>query len=69
LELQGGSGPALEERVKRTAKLAKDIPELKPYLTDQVQEVNDGLDIGKKVLLEGTQGFMLSLFLEAATHT
>jgi adenylosuccinate synthase len=58
-----GVGPALEERVRRTAKLAKDIPELKPYLTDQVQEVNDGLDSGKKVVLEGTQGFMLSLFL------
>ena len=58
-----GVGPALEERVRRTAKLAKDIPELKPYLTDQVQEVNDGLDVGKKVILEGTQGFMLSLFL------
>ena len=58
-----GVGPALEERVRRTAKLAKDIPELKSYLADQVKEVNDGLDVGKKVLLEGTQGFMLSLFL------
>lgn len=58
-----GVGPAIEERVRRTAKLAKDIPELKPYLTDQVAEVNDGLDEGKSVLLEGTQGFMLSLFL------
>ena len=58
-----GVGPAIEERVRRTAKLAKDMPELKPYLTDQVKEVNDGLDEGKKVLLEGTQGFMLSLFL------
>jgi adenylosuccinate synthase len=57
-----GVGPALEERVRRTAKLAKDIPELKPYLADQVTEVNDGLDNGKKVLLEGTQGFLLSLF-------
>ena len=43
--------------------MPKDIPELKAYLADQVQEVNDGLDEGKKVLLEGTQGFMLSLFL------
>jgi adenylosuccinate synthase len=58
-----GVGPAIEERVRRTAKLAKDIPELKPYIADQIQEVNDGLDAGKKVLLEGTQGFMLSLFL------
>ncbi len=58
-----GVGPAIEERVRRTAKLAKDIPELKPYVTDGIKEVNDGLDAGKKVLLEGTQGFMLSLFL------
>jgi adenylosuccinate synthase len=58
-----GVGPAIEERVRRTAKLAKDVPELKPYLADGIMEVNDGLDAGKKVLLEGTQGFMLSLFL------
>ncbi len=58
-----GVGPAIEERVRRTAKLAKDIPELKPYLVDGVEEVNEGLDAGKNVLLEGTQGFMLSLFL------
>jgi adenylosuccinate synthase len=58
-----GVGPALEERVRRTAKLAKDLPELKPYLADGIAEVNDGLDAGKKVILEGTQGFMLSLFL------
>jgi adenylosuccinate synthase len=57
-----GVGPAIEERARRTAKLAKEIPELKPFLTDSVAEVNDGLDAGKKVLLEGTQGFMLSLF-------
>ena len=57
-----GVGPALEERVRRTAKLAKDIPELNPFLADAVTEVNDGIDQGKKVLLEGTQGFMLSLY-------
>jgi adenylosuccinate synthase len=57
-----GVGPALEERVRRTAKLAKDIPELKPFLADGIAEVNDGLDEGKKVLLEGTQGFMLCHF-------
>jgi adenylosuccinate synthase len=58
-----GVGPAIEERVRRTAKLAKDMPELKPWISDQISEVNDGLDAGKSVLLEGTQGFMLSLFL------
>jgi adenylosuccinate synthase len=58
-----GVGPAVEERARRTAKLAKDIPELKPYVMDTVTEINNALDNGKKVLLEGTQGFMLSLFL------
>ena len=57
-----GVGPALEERVRRTAKLARDISELKPFLADSVTEINDGIDAGKKVLLEGTQGFMLSLY-------
>ncbi len=57
-----GVGPALEERARRTAKLAKDIPELKQYISDVTKEINDGIDAGKNVLLEGTQGFMLSLF-------
>jgi adenylosuccinate synthase len=57
-----GVGPALEERVRRTAKLAKDIPELQPFLADVTTEINEGIDSGKNVLLEGTQGFMLSLF-------
>ncbi|MEM2947206.1 MAG: adenylosuccinate synthetase [Candidatus Bathyarchaeia archaeon] len=57
-----GVGPAIEERVRRTAKLAKDIAELKPYLTDVAAEVNSSINMGKKVLLEGTQGVMLSLF-------
>ncbi len=58
-----GVGPAIEERVRRTAKLAKDIPELQPYVKDTIAEINAGIDAGKKILLEGTQGFMLSLFL------
>jgi adenylosuccinate synthase len=57
-----GVGPAVEERVRRTAKVAKDIPELKPYLVDVAEEINNGLDADKKVLLEGTQGLLLSLF-------
>lgn len=57
-----GVGPAIEERVRRTAKLAKDIPELKPYLADVAEETNTAIDKGKNVLLEGTQGLMLSLF-------
>jgi adenylosuccinate synthase len=57
-----GVGPAIEERVRRTAKLAKDTPELKPYLTDVSEEANRAIADGKNVLLEGTQGIMLSLF-------
>jgi len=57
-----GIGPAIEERVHRTAKLAKDLLELQPYLTDVATEVNSAIDAGKNVLLEGTQGLLLSLF-------
>lgn len=57
-----GVGPAIEERVCRTAKLARDIPDLKPYLTDVAHEVNDAIDENKQVLLEGTQGILLSCF-------
>jgi adenylosuccinate synthase len=57
-----GVGPAVEERVRRTAKLARDIPELRPYLTDVATETNQAIDAGRKVLLEGTQGIQLSLY-------
>lgn len=57
-----GVGPAIEEHVGRTAKLAKDLPELQPYLTNVSEEANNAIDSGKQVLLEGTQGLMLSLF-------
>jgi len=57
-----GVGPAIEERVRRTAKLAKEISELKPYLADVSTEINQALDENKKVLLEGTQGLLLSLY-------
>lgn len=57
-----GVGPAIEERVGRTAKLARDIPELQAYLTDVAKEANEALNENKNLLLEGTQGLMLSLF-------
>jgi adenylosuccinate synthase len=57
-----GVGPAIEERVRRTALLAKNVPELQPYLTDVAMETNEAIAKGKKVLLEGTQGLLLSLF-------
>jgi adenylosuccinate synthase len=57
-----GVGPAVEERARRSAKLARDVPELKPYLADVAAETNEAIDKGKNVLLEGTQGLLLSLF-------
>jgi adenylosuccinate synthase len=57
-----GCGPANAERAHRTIKLAKDIPELKDYLTDVPTEVNKAIDDGEEVLLEASQGFGLSLY-------
>lgn len=52
-----GCGPAMADRVSRVAKTVSEVPELRPYLVDVVEEVNKT----KNVLLEGSQGFMLSL--------
>lgn len=57
-----GVGIATVDRVLRTLKLAKDYPELAPYLTDVAEEVNSALDKGDIVLLEGTQGLYLSIY-------
>jgi adenylosuccinate synthase len=57
-----GCGPANAERAHRTIKLAQDIPSLKGYLADVPLEVNTAISEGKNVLIEGTQGFCLSLF-------
>ncbi|MDY6960238.1 MAG: adenylosuccinate synthetase [Halobacteriota archaeon] len=57
-----GCGPANEERVKRTAKQAKDIEELQAYLADVPLEINEALDRGENVMIEGTQGFGISLY-------
>lgn len=57
-----GCGPANIDRANRSLKQAKDIDKLKPYLTDVPMEVNAALDKGKGVLIEGSQGFGLSLF-------
>lgn len=57
-----GVGPAVQERAKRTAKLAQTDPDLKPFLTNVTEEVNHAIEDQKVVLLEGTQGTMLSLY-------
>ncbi len=57
-----GCGPAQRDRALRTLKVAREIDELKPYLTDVPLEVNSALDRDEYVLLEGTQGTFLSLY-------
>jgi len=63
-----GVGAAQARRILRSedAKLARDsnseYPWLSRYLTDVSTEVNTALDLEKKVLIEGTQGFGLSLY-------
>jgi adenylosuccinate synthase len=63
-----GVGAALSRRVMRgpDAMLARDSiavhPWLSQYITNVSEEVNHRLDAGAKVLIEGTQGFGLSLY-------
>ncbi|MEA2070975.1 MAG: adenylosuccinate synthetase [Asgard group archaeon] len=57
-----GCGPANVDRAMRTLKIAEEIPKLEPYLTDVSKEINDAINMDKNVVLEGTQGTMLSLF-------
>lgn len=56
-----GCGPANAARAMRTARQAKDVEELQEFLCDVPQEINDALNRGKGVLIEGTQGFGISL--------
>ncbi|MEM3421287.1 MAG: adenylosuccinate synthetase [Candidatus Hadarchaeum sp.] len=56
-----GCGPANVARVSRTAKLAEEVPELKPFLADVPAELNEAIDHGSLVFVEGSQGFGLSL--------
>jgi len=57
-----GTGPCNAERALRTVKLAKDLPELQKYLVDVPLVVNQAVDQGKNVIIEGTQGTYLSLY-------
>lgn len=57
-----GVGAANSDRIMRRLKLAKDYEELRSYLRDVALEVNEFVDKGEHVLIEGTQGFYLSLY-------
>ncbi|HEX9897341.1 MAG TPA: adenylosuccinate synthetase [Dehalococcoidales bacterium] len=59
-----GTGNAVARRVLRdsSVKLASDIPEARMLLTDVSLEINSGIDKGQLCIIEGTQGFGLSLY-------
>lgn len=58
-----GIGVAMADKVLRKASClqVKDVKVLRPYIADTVDMINDCLDQDQIVLLEGTQGFGLSL--------
>ncbi len=57
-----GTGPANADRVMRVGRLACDEHLLKDYVGDVTLAVNEALDRHEMVLVEGTQGTMLSLY-------
>ncbi|MCG2893111.1 MAG: adenylosuccinate synthetase [Vulcanisaeta sp.] len=57
-----GVGAAMVDRVLRVLKTAKDYPELSGFITDVSREVNEEVDRGGLVIIEGTQGTFLSLY-------
>lgn len=58
-----GTGAATAKKVLRDEglRLARDVPELQEFLADVAIELNSLLSQGKRVVVEGTQGFGLSL--------
>lgn len=58
-----GMAEAIADRVHRVGdvQFARDIPELAPYLEDTAELLRSLMDSGERIVLEGTQGFGLSL--------
>lgn len=61
---QSGTGAAVMDRILRSKShrimMAKDVPELQPYLTDTKIYMRQLLLEGKHIVIEGTQGYGLS---------
>jgi adenylosuccinate synthase len=57
-----GTGPANSDRVLRVGKLARDDERLRDYLDNVSVTINSALDRHQLVLVEGTQGALLSLY-------
>jgi adenylosuccinate synthase len=57
-----GTGPANSDRALRILKMAEEESELKTYLGNVSDIVNQSIEKGQSVLIEGTQGTFLSLY-------
>jgi len=57
-----GVGAAMSDRVLRKLRLARDFRELESMLINVALEVNEAIDRGLNVLIEGVQGAFLSLY-------
>ena len=57
-----GTGPCNADRALRLAKMAREVAELEEFISDVPAELNDALDSGANVILEGTQGTYISLY-------
>ncbi len=58
-----GTGAAVRRRIERTerVRLAKHDERLRPYVRPVVPHMRNCLDQGERIIIEGTQGFGLSL--------
>ncbi len=59
---KSGVGACNAERALRMVKMAREVPELRPYITDVAGEVQQALEGKGNVIIEGTQGTFLSLY-------
>jgi len=59
---KSGVGACNAERALRMVKLARQEPQLRPFVGDTVAEIHKTLSRGGNVMVEGTQGTFLSLY-------
>lgn len=58
-----GCGPANSARALRESRQIAHVKDLTQFLTDVPKEINEAINKERDVLIEGTQGYKMSLFL------
>ncbi|MHA1917897.1 MAG: adenylosuccinate synthetase [Candidatus Ranarchaeia archaeon] len=64
-----GCGPANRDRVNRKGEIAGSVLELQDYITDVSDEINNAIEEGKDILLEGSQGALISMYYGDVPYT